>query len=112
MPNYDVECSDCGLQDIVSVKMIDLAEWDRSAQCPSCEGRDGAFRRVLINAPVGTGGTKATARLEIDRKQTTKDRFTSSGAKDSMLHKQAKKFDYAQASAARESVKKGEFEGF
>ena len=112
MPNYDVECSNCGLQDIVSVKMIDLAEWDRCAQCPSCEGRDGAFRRVLINAPVGTGGSKATARLEIDRKQTIKDRFTSSGAKDSMLHKQAKKFDYAQASAARESVKKGEFEGF
>ena len=112
MPTYDVECSSCSLQDSQSIKLADLAAWDESSICPSCKATGGVFKRVILRAPAGRSGEKAAARLETSRKETLKANFIGSGEKDAMRHKQAKNFNADQAGALRESVAKGEYEGF
>jgi len=112
MPNYDVECSSCGLHTTEAVKLDALALWDQTAECPNCRASGGQFRRIMSNVPTSQGGPKARARSEDSRKQTVKKSFVSSGGKDAMLHKNSKTENADQKAEAREIVKKGAFEGF
>ena len=112
MPTYNVECSDCSFETELFMSLRDLAVWDAEAICPSCQAKSGKFRRVIKYAPAIHGGTKAGARLAVSKKQDDKDRFRTSGEKDAMMHKAFKNTNHDQIAAARESVAKGEFEGF
>ncbi len=112
MPQYDVGCSQCGLQSSVAVKLADLAAWDLAAECPECKASGGIYCRVFIHAPAGHGGDKSSARSEASKKSSAKSHFVKSGQKDAMMHKQAKNFNREQAGALRDSVAKGEYEGF
>ena len=110
MPSYDVECSECGFEDIASVKLAELDEWDRKATCPECE--KSGFHRVIKHAPAGYGGAKASVRSEQSRKAANRDQFVRSGERDDMRHKESKTRDRDQVAAAVENVRKGAFEGF
>ena len=108
MPSYDVECSGCGYCGIENVKLADLDSWDLSAACPNCCAVKSAFRRVIKHAPALHGnGQSVSAQLA-----SKKDQFIRSGGRDSMRHDAAKRSNPEQMAAARESVKRGEFEGF
>lgn len=108
MPSYDVECSSCGHMDIVVLKLAELAAWDLAAICPSCNGESSQFRRVIKQAPASHGKTHSVSAQLASKK----DDFIRSGGRDAMRHDASKKIDRNQVAAARESVKRGEFEGF
>lgn len=108
MPTYDVECSGCGFSTTAVVKIADLADWDRAASCPSCQAERAQFRRVIKQAPITHGGPPSVG----SQLASQKDRFVRSGDRDAMRHEASKRTDRNQIAAARESVKRGEFEGF
>ena len=95
MPTYDVECSACGIQESISLKLADLDEWDQTSACPSCKAGAGAFRRVIRSAPASHRPSKA-----------------GSSAKDDMRQKSLKRINSDQTAEAREIVAKGTYEGF
>jgi len=108
MPTYDVECSACGHADIVVMKMAELTTWDAAAVCPECKAASPTYCRVIRQAPAVHGGNQTIkSKLEDNKK-----RFVKSGERDDMRHKASKKVDRGAIEAARESVKRGEFEGF
>jgi hypothetical protein len=112
LPTYNADCSDCGYESVIFLSLSELSTWDIGAICPSCQAKSEKFRRVIKHAPAIHGGAKASARLAISKKQDDKDKFRYSGEKDAMRHKAFKNTNHEQVAAARESVAKGEFEGF
>jgi putative FmdB family regulatory protein len=112
MPTYDVECSQCSFTTVEVIKLADIVAWDAGATCPHCASAKGEYRRVINQAPASFGGEKSSARSEASRKQGIKEAFVSSGERDAMMHRNAKHHSPEKIAAARESVKKGEFEGF
>jgi len=112
MPTYDVECAKCGFEGIEIMAIAALEAWDQAAKCPQCAGDHTAFRRVIKQAPVSYSGAKAVARSKASHKISMQERFVSSGEKDDMKHRSAKHHNPDKVAAARESVRKGEFEGF
>jgi hypothetical protein len=112
LPTYNAECSECSYESIIFVSLAELSVWDSDAVCPSCQAQAGKFRRIIKHAPAVHGGVKASARLAVSKKQDDKDRFVYSGEKDAMRHKAFQNTNHEQIAAARESVAKGEFEGF
>jgi predicted nucleic acid-binding Zn ribbon protein len=112
MPSYDVECSNCGFEDVMVLKISEVDEWDLAARCPHCDGKEGVYRRVMRKAPASYGGAKDSEKSEKSRKAGVKERFVRSGEKDDMRHRESQKRDRHQIAAAVESVRKGEFEGF
>ena len=105
MPTYDVECSECGYDSTIIVTLAELSTWDRAATCPSCHGGSTVFRRVIKQAPTRLGGGAIPYRSKHSH-------GLSSGERDTMRHRQAERADHDKVAAARESVRKGEFEGF
>ena len=110
MPIYDVKCFACGYEGIETVRIADLEAWDLSARCPSCLAEKGGFRRIIKQAPSSHDGK--TLSHYTAKKGGPKKNLISSADRDDMMHKGAKNVDQAQVAAARESVAKGEFEGF
>lgn len=99
MPTYDVQCSQCGFEDAVSLSISEVPKWDQEAQCPSCQKSNTSFRRIIKQAPATGGKSRPRASLK-------------SSDTDDMRHKAFKKRDSDQISAAVENVRKGTFEGF
>lgn len=97
MPNYDAQCSQCGHETTVMVKLCDLTIWDRDAICPICAAA-GTFCRVIKHAPASAG--------------TAKKRFANSGELSRMQENQRHRTNHQQIAAAKEIVKKGAFEDF
>ena len=112
MPNYNVECSDCDFASELSIKLFELDQWDLDAKCPNCQAAAPNYRRVMIYAPASTAGAKSADKAKQSHKESQHKRFIHSGTRDDMRHRQEKKTNHEQVAAARESVKKGEFEGF
>lgn len=114
MPTYDVECSFCHYTTTELISLQSLDGWDKSAICPKCQSTDqnqvsdGRFKRVYKTAPAKLVGDKRSAATKASR-QSVKDRFVTSGAKDDMRHQQEKRVDRQQVAAAREGAEKGEF---
>jgi putative FmdB family regulatory protein len=99
MPIYDVQCSECGFEDTLSLAISEVSQWDQQAQCPSCKESRSNYRRILKKAPAAGGKSRPKAQLK-------------SGDRDAMRHKEFLRRNPDQIASAVESVKKGEFEGF
>ncbi len=112
MPSYDVRCSACDYEGLVTLPIKELDQWEKEAQCPACAEHAPIFARVIKMAPSARGGEKANARSKISQRETQKSQFTSSGQKDDMRHKEEKRRDRNQIGEAVENVRKGKFEGF
>ena len=110
MPIYDVKCSACGYEDTELLRIADLEAWDLKAACPSCQADHGGFRRVIKQAPSTHEGKNLSHRSNGNKAQPKHK--IGHAERDDMLHKASKNVDHAQIAAARESVAKGEFEGF
>lgn len=108
MPTYDVECSECGFAATVVLKLAELDAWDASRACPTCQGGSSKYRRVVRKAPATIHGASNGSRF----RPAKTPGFSRSSESDSMRHQQGQRADRDQIAAARESVKKGEFEGF
>ena len=108
MPIYDVKCATCGFEETVTLRIAELEAWDGSTACPSCHAGQGAFRRIIKKAPSTHEGKNLTHRSA----GTTPKYAIGSAEKDEMRHKASRNVDRDQVAAARESVAKGEFEGF
>ena len=106
MPTYDVQCSECGYSGSVAMKIAALPNWDETAACPSCKLTKPQFRRVIRQAPASYGNAQTTKAMLASKKE----QFVRSGARDTMRHDATKRVDRNQIEAARESVKRGEFE--
>lgn len=108
MPTYDVECSACHYVATEMIALPALDAWDKAASCPQCQVSHGLYRRVFKSAPAKLLGDKRSAATKASR-QSVKDRFVTSGAKDDMRHRQEQRIDRQQVAAAREGAEKGEF---
>jgi len=108
MPVYDVECLGCGYVGLETLRISELDVWDLSAKCPGCAGEKPQFGRVIRSAPARQEkGNSLSGQL-----QSQKESFAKSGGLDAMKHKASQRSNQDQVAAARESVKRGEFEGF
>lgn len=94
MPSYDVHCGVCDYSDILVSKIADLPSWDLAAVCPACKAPCPQFGRVIKTASAGRRGFHSqSSRSMVDDQ---KKHFAESGTRE----------------AAREIVKRGDFEGF
>lgn len=112
MPNYDSQCTICGLESIVHCKLADLESFDKTSSCPVCMKGEGELKRVIKSPPVSTGGEKNKAKSLLSKTQTAKDRFISSGERDDMRHRGEKRVSSDQLAEGREAVRTGKYEGF
>ncbi len=108
MPTYDVECSECGFASDIVLRLADLDDWDQSSVCPKCEGKDGAYRRVIKQAPRG----QVRAHTLKDKMKSNNEQFVKSGGRDDLRHAASKRENKDQQAEAREIVRHGLYEGF
>ena len=108
MPTYDVSCASCDYHALVCLKIKELPAWDAGAVCPQCSASREQFHRVIA----GTLASRPNARGLQAQLTANKQRFARSGERDDMRHKASLRSNKDEVKAARESLKRGEFEGF